>query len=98
MTRRTLYLTRRGGGGLEPAYETSAVEQPHPEVLRGIDNIGALRVSGTAAAGGGGLRPVRLPLRLRAFDRLPLIVSARLHGASGRAVELFGRIYLAADT
>ncbi len=69
----------------------TAAQQPHPEVLHGIDNIGALRI----AEASGAPRPARLPLRLRVFARVPLVVSARLHGASGKPTELFGRLYLA---
>ena len=39
---------------------------------------------------------VPMPLRLAMFARVPVLVSARQHGASGRPAEPFARLYLAA--
>ena len=60
-------------------------ERPHPAVLADIDNFAAAR---------GSARPVALPLQLSMFSRVPVLVSARQHGASGRPAEPFARLYL----
>ncbi|BDA45360.1 DIS3-like exonuclease 2 [Coccomyxa sp. Obi] len=60
-------------------------ERPHPAVLADIDNFAAAR---------GNARPAALPLQLSMFSRVPVLVSARQHGASGRPAEPFARLFL----
>jgi hypothetical protein len=88
MFRRTLDLS--WGRAAQPPPNQDAAARPHPDVLRGIANAEALRVPSGAAA-----RPVQLPLQLRMFSRVPVVVSARLHGSSGKPAEPFARLYLA---
>lgn len=81
---RTLELSR---GGNAPADGDPGQQQPHPAVVRDIDNF-------AAATGADATRPAALPLQLRMFDRVPVLVSARQHGASGKPAEPFARLYL----
>ncbi|KAK9829114.1 hypothetical protein WJX72_003965 [[Myrmecia] bisecta] len=58
-------------------------------VLEGVPNADKM-------ANPKGLQPLALPLQLRPFDRVPLLVSSRQFGNSGRPSEVFARLYIKA--
>ena len=80
LMRRTLDISRPRNAAAE-----HDPDRPHPAVLRDVDNAESAR---------GVVRAVALPLQLRMFSRVPVLVSARQHGASGRPSEPFARLYL----
>ena len=58
-----------------------------PAALQGIEHADALDLTGS-------VQPVALPLRISMFDRLPVVVSARQFGTTGRPSEPFARFLL----
>lgn len=80
LMRRTLDISRPRNAAAE-----HDPDLPHPAVLRDVDNAESAR---------GEVRAAALPLQLRMFSRVPVLVSARQHGASGRPAEPFARLYL----
>ena len=63
--------------------------RPNMLVVRGINNLDCLRNERS-------LQPVTLPLQLRMFSRVPVIVSAQQYQAVGKPNAPFGRLYIAA--
>ncbi len=63
--------------------------QPHSLVIKGINHLERLRNERS-------LQPVILPLQLRMFSRVPVIVSAQQYQADGKPNTPFGRLYIAA--
>ncbi len=90
----TLEAGRCAGGACapgKPAPGRGLAGEPaaHPAALEGIENVHTLD-----PAGAGGAAPAALPLRLSMFDRVPVVVSARQYGTTGRPSEPFARLLL----
>ena len=58
-------------------------------MIKGINNLERLRNERS-------LQPVTLPLQLRMFSRVPVIISAQQFQAEGKPNVPFGRLYIAA--
>ena len=63
--------------------------QPNMLVTKGIANLDRLRNEKS-------LQPVTLPLQLRMFSRVPVIISAQQYQADGKPNAPYGRLYIAA--
>ena len=63
--------------------------QPNAQVTKGINNLEHLKNAK-------GLQPVTMPLQLKMFSRVPVIVSAQQFQTDGKPNAPFGRLYIAA--
>ena len=72
-----------------PAPASNFASQPHALVTKGITNLERLRNERN-------LQPVMLPLKLRMFSRVPVIISAQQFQTDGKPNAPFGRLYIAA--
>jgi hypothetical protein len=68
------------------SYKTS---QPHVHVTKDIKNLEHLRNERN-------LQPVTLPIKLRMFSQVPVIISAQQFQTDGKPNAPFGRLYIAA--
>ena len=57
------------------------------ECLNGIEFLDNLKNAGN-------LQPAALPLQLKLFSRIPIVVSARLFGQTGMPSETFARLFI----
>ena len=63
--------------------------QPNAQVTKGVNNLQHLKNVK-------GLQPVMMPLQLKMFSRIPVIVSAQQFQTDGKPYAPFGRLYIAA--
>ncbi len=90
----TLEAGRRAGGAGAPGHPApgrAPAGEPvaRPAALEGMENAHTLDLTAVA-----GVAPAALPLRLSMFDRVPVVVSARQYGTTGRPSEPFARLLL----
>ena len=80
---------RVGGARLPGNLDHSPAGGPaaRPAALQGIEHADELDLTGS-------VQPAGLPLRISMFDRLPVVVSARQFGTTGRPSEPFARLLL----
>ena len=91
----TLEVGCRLSGARVPGKLNSSPKNPspagspaaRPAALQDIEHADELDLSGS-------VQPVALPLRVSMFDRVPVVVSARQFGTTGRPSEPFARLLL----
>ena len=70
-----------------PSDSQQAVVAPHPAVLQNIEFVQNLENPNN-------VQPAALPLRLKMFDKVPVLLSARMFGQTGKPSEVYARLYL----
>lgn len=78
---------------MNPGTNPTSSPAGRPAALEGIENAESLKLGG-GDGDSSGVVPATLPLQLSMFDRVPIVVSARQFGTTGRPSEPFARLLL----